>query len=529
MYTQEQGLYVAHCEDGALSIQSKMANRHGLIAGATGTGKTVSLQVLAETFSQIGVPCFMADMKGDLSGISQAGKLSGFIEKRLPEFGIENPEFQACPVRFYDVYGEQGHPIRATVSQMGPQLLSRLLGLNDTQDGVLNIVFRIADERGLMIIDLKDLRAMLEYVSKHAKEYTMKYGNVSTASIGAIQRALLQLEAQGADKFLGEPSFDIYDLIQTENGKGVMSVLAADKLMMQPKLYSTFLLWLLSELYSTLPEVGDLDKPKLVFFFDEAHTLFEDTSKALIDKIEQVIRLIRSKGVGIYFVTQYPTDIPDNILGQLGNRIQHALRAYTPKDQKAVRTAADTFRANPNFKTDEAIMNLETGEALVSFLDEKGAPGIVQRAKVLFPLSQIGAVTEGQRLDIIKQSRVYGKYDTPVDNESAFEILIKEAEEALAVQEAERQAIEEAKQEEKEGKKSSKKQGVLGKVIKAIITAVTGTLATAAGTAISNKVTGKKTKSKTSTKEKVIKNTTSAATRTITREISRDILGNILK
>ena len=529
MYNQEYGLYVAHCDDGALSIQSKMANRHGLIAGATGTGKTVSLQVLAETFSQIGVPCFMADMKGDLSGISQVGKMSGFIEKRLPEFGLENPDFQACPVRFYAVFGEQGHPIRATVSQMGPQLLSRLLGLNETQDGVLNIVFRIADERGLMIIDLKDLRAMLEYVSKHAKEYTMKYGNVSTASIGAIQRALLQLEAQGADKFLGEPSFDIYDLIQTENGKGVMSVLAADKLMMQPKLYSTFLLWLLSELYSTLPEVGDLDKPKLVFFFDEAHTLFEDTSKALVDKIEQVIRLIRSKGVGIYFISQYPTDIPDSILGQLGNRIQHALRAYTPKDQKAVRTAADTFRANPAFKTDEAIMNLETGEALVSFLDEKGAPGMVQRAKILFPLSQIGAITEGQRMDIIKQSRVYGKYDTPVDNESAFEILIKEAEEALAVQEAEKQAIEEAKQEQKGEKTSSKKQGVMGKVLKAIITAVTGTLATAAGTAISNKVTGKKSKSKTSTKEKVIKNTTSAATRTITREISRDILGNILK
>jgi hypothetical protein len=529
MYTQEQGLYVAHCEEGALSIQSKMANRHGLIAGATGTGKTVSLQVLAETFSQIGVPCFMADMKGDLSGISQTGKMSGFIEKRLPEFGIENPEFQACPVRFYDVFGEEGHPIRATVSQMGPQLLSRLLGLNETQDGVLNIVFRIADERGLMIIDLKDLRAMLEYVSKHAKEYTMKYGNVSTASIGAIQRALLQLEAQGADKFLGEPSFDIYDLIQTENGKGVMSVLAADKLMMQPKLYSTFLLWLLSELYSTLPEVGDLEKPKLVFFFDEAHTLFEDTSKALIDKIEQVIRLIRSKGVGIYFITQYPTDIPDNILGQLGNRIQHALRAYTPKDQKAVRAAADTFRTNPAFKTDEAIMNLETGEALVSFLDEKGAPGIVQRAKVLFPLSQIGAITEGQRMDIIKQSRVYGKYDTPVDNESAFELLLKEAEEALAVQEEEKAAMEEAKQEKKEEKKSSKKQGIVGKVLKAIITAITATIASAVGTAVSDKVTGKKSKSKTSTKEKVIKNTTSAATRTITREISRDILGNILK
>ena len=519
---------MAHCEDGALRIQGKMANRHGLIAGATGTGKTVSLQVLAETFSQIGVPCFMADMKGDLSGISQKGQMSGFIEKRLPEFGLENPEFQACPVRFYDVFGEQGHPIRATVSQMGPQLLSRLLGLNETQDGVLNIVFRIADERGLMIIDLKDLRAMLEYVSKHAKEYTMKYGNVSAASIGAIQRALLQLEAQGADKFLGEPSFDIYDLIQTENGKGVMSVLAADKLMMQPKLYSTFLLWLLSELYSTLPEVGDLELPKLVFFFDEAHTLFEDTSKALIDKIEQVIRLIRSKGVGIYFITQYPTDIPDNILGQLGNRIQHALRAYTPKDQKAVRAAADTFRANPNFKTDEAIMNLETGEALVSFLDEKGAPGVVQRAKVLFPLSQIGAITEGQRMDIIKQSRVYGKYDTPVDNESAFEMLIKEAEEALSVQEAKNQEIEETGKEKSSEKKTAKK-GIMGKVLKAIITAITGTVATAVGTAVSDKVTGKKTKSKTSTKEKVIKNTTSAATRTITREISRDILGNILK
>ncbi len=531
MKSSEHGLYIAHCDEGALSIQGKMANRHGLIAGATGTGKTVSLQVLAETFSQAGVPCFMADMKGDLSGISQPGKLSGFIEKRLPEFGIGTPEFQACPVRFYDVFGEQGHPIRATVSQMGPQLLSRLLGLNDTQDGVLNIVFRIADERGLMILDMKDLRAMLDYVAKHAKEYSTQYGNISTASVGAIQRALLQLEAQGADKFLGEPSFDIYDLIQTENGKGVMSVLAADKLMLQPKLYSTFLLWLLSELYSTLPEVGDLELPKLVFFFDEAHTLFQDTSKALVDKIEQVIRLIRSKGVGVYFITQYPNDIPDSILGQLGNRIQHALRAYTPKDQKAVRAAADTFRANPAFKTDEAIMNLETGEALVSFLDEKGAPGIVQRAKILFPLSQIGAITEGQRLDIIKQSRVYGKYDTPVDNESAFEVLIKEAEEALAVQEAEKAEMEAAKEEkkaEKEGK-GSKKQGVLGKVLKAIITAVTGTVATAAGTAISNKVTGKKSKSKTSTAEKVIKNTTSAATRTITREISRDILGNILK
>ena len=459
MFDKERGLYIAHSSNGALSITGKMANRHGLIAGATGTGKTVTLQVMAETFCQAGVPCFMADMKGDLSGISQVGKMSGFIEKRLPEFQIENPEFQSCPVRFFDVFGEQGHPMRATISQMGPQLLSRLLELNETQDGVLNIIFRIADERGLLILDLKDLRAMLDYVSQHAKEYTTKYGNISSASVGAIQRALLQLENQGAEKFFGEPSFDIYDLMQTEGGKGIMNVLAADKLMMQPKLYSTFLLWLLSELYSTLPEVGDLPLPKLVFFFDEAHMLFEGTSKALLDKIEQVIRLIRSKGVGIYFITQSPTDIPENILGQLGNRVQHALRAYTPKDQKAVKTAADTFRANPEFKTDEAIMNLETGEALVSFLDEKGAPNMVERAKILFPLSQIGAVTEGQRLDIIKQSRIYGKYDTPIDRESAFEVLMADAERQL--QEAEQQQAE-VDVPKPEAKAEKKKSGLMG-------------------------------------------------------------------
>ena len=527
MYDKERGLYIAHCSNGALSIVGKMANRHGLIAGATGTGKTVTLQVMAESFSQAGVPCFMADMKGDLSGISQVGKMSGFIEKRLPEFGIENPEFQACPVRFYDVYAEQGHPMRATISQMGPQLLSRLLGLNETQDGVLNIVFRIADERGLLILDLKDLRSMLDYVAKNAGSYTTKYGNISTASVGAIQRALLQLEAQGADQFFGEPSFDIYDLMQTEGGKGVMNVLAADKLMMQPKLYSTFLLWLLSELYSTLPEVVDMELPKLVFFFDEAHMLFEGTSKALLDKIEQVIRLIRSKGVGIYYITQRPTDISENILGQLGNRVQHALRAYTPKDQKAVKTAADTFRPNPEFKTDEAIMNLETGEALVSFLDEKGAPSVVERAKILFPLSQIGAISEGQRLDIIKGSRIYGKYDTPVDRESAYEQLVREAEEAKA----EAEAIAEAAAEEKAASKGGKaKSTVMSKVIKAIITAVTTTLATVLGTAVSNKVTGTKAKkSSTSTTGKVVKNATSAATRTITKELTRDILGNLVK
>jgi DNA helicase HerA-like ATPase len=528
MYDKERGLYIAHCANGALSITGKMANRHGLIAGATGTGKTVTLQVMAETFCQAGVPCFMADMKGDLSGISQVGKLSGFIEKRMPEFGIENPEFQSCPVRFFDVFGEQGHPMRATISQMGPQLLSRLMQLNETQDGVLNIVFRIADERGLLLIDLKDLRAMLDWVSQHAKEYTTKYGNISTATVGAIQRALLQLENQGADKFFGEPAFDIYDLMQTEGGKGVMNVLAADKLMMQPKLYSTFLLWLLSELYSTLPEVGDLPLPKLVFFFDEAHMLFDGTSKALLDKIEQVIRLIRSKGVGIYFITQSPTDIPENILGQLGNRVQHALRAYTPKDQKAVKTAADTFRPNPAFKTDETIMNLETGEALVSFLDEKGAPSIVERAKILFPLSQIGAVTEGQRLDIIKQSRIYGKYDTPIDRESAFEVLLADAEKQLA--EREQQEAEIAIPKPTGGAKEEKKKpGMMSKVLKAVLTAVTSTLATILGTYVSDKVTGKKTKSKTSTTGRVAKNATSAATRTITKELTRDILGNLIK
>ena len=529
MYDKERGLYIAHCANGALSITGKMANRHGLIAGATGTGKTVTLQVMAETFCQAGVPCFMADMKGDLSGISQVGKMSGFIEKRMPEFGIENPDFQSCPVHFFDVFGEQGHPMRATISQMGPQLLSRLMQLNETQDGVLNIVFRIADERGLLLIDLKDLRSMLDWVSQHAKEYTTKYGNISTATIGAIQRALLQLENQGADKFFGEPSFDIYDLMQTEGGKGVMNVLAADKLMMQPKLYSTFLLWLLSELYSTLPEVGDQPLPKLVFFFDEAHMLFDGTSKALLDKIEQVIRLIRSKGVGIYFITQSPTDIPENILGQLGNRVQHALRAYTPKDQKAVKTAADTFRANPDFKTDEAIMNLETGEALVSFLDEKGAPSMVERAKILFPLSQIGAVTEGQRLDIIKMSRIYGKYDKPIDRESAFEVLMAEAEQQLAEQQEEAAANEEAKTAGKTAKEEKKKPGMMSKVLKAVLTAITSTFAAILGTYVSDKVTGKKTKSRTSTTGRVAKNATSAATRTITKELTRDILGNLVK
>ena len=546
MLDKERGLYVAHCANGPISIVGKMANRHGLVAGATGTGKTVTLQVLAETFCQAGVPCFMADMKGDLSGISQVGKLSGFIEKRLPEFGIENPQFQSCPVRFFDVFGEQGHPMRSTISNMGPDLLGRLMELNETQTGVLNIVFKIADDNGLLLIDVKDLRAMLNFVGQNAAEFTVQYGMISTMTIGAIQRALLALESQGADKFFGEPSFDIYDLLQCEGGKGVMNVLAADKLMLKPKLYSTFLLWLLSELYSTLPEVGDMDLPKLVFFFDEAHMLFEDTSKALQSKIEQVIRLIRSKGVGIYFVTQSPTDIPEDILGQLGNRVQHALRAYTPKDQKAVKVAAETFRANPDFDTYEAILQLETGEALVSFLDEKGAPAVVQRAKILFPLSQIGAITEDQRATIIKQSRLWGRYDNPVDRESAYEILVAATAEAErqkaeieaqnnAEKEAALQAKEQAKldkeaaKEEKERQKKAK-NSVASKVLKSVITAVTGVVAASVADSVSSKVTGtKKKKSTTSTTKKAVQKATKSATNTITKELTRSILGNLIK
>ena len=546
MLDKERGLYVAHCANGPISIIGKMANRHGLVAGATGTGKTVTLQVLAETFCQAGVPCFMADMKGDLSGISQVGRLSGFIQKRLPEFGIEDPQFQSCPVRFFDVYGEQGHPMRSTISNMGPDLLGRLMELNETQTGVLNIVFKIADDNGLLLIDVKDLRAMLNFVGQNASDFTTQYGMISTMTIGAIQRALLALESQGADKFFGEPSFDIYDLLQCEGGKGVMNVLAADKLMLKPKLYSTFLLWLLSELYSTLPEVGDMDLPKLVFFFDEAHMLFEDTSKALQSKIEQVIRLIRSKGVGIYFVTQSPTDIPEDILGQLGNRVQHALRAYTPKDQKAVKVAAETFRANPEFDTYEAILQLETGEALVSFLDEKGAPSVVQRAKILFPLSQIGAITEDQRATIIKQSRLWGRYDNPIDRESAYEILVaataeaerqkaeieaqKKAEKEAAVQAKEQAKLDkEAAKAEKEKQKKAK-NSVASKVLKSVITAVTGVVAASVADSVSNKVTGTKKKSSgTSTTKKAVQKATKSATNTITRELTRSILGNLIK
>ena len=526
MFDSNKGLYIAHGPQGPICIQGRMANRHGLIAGATGTGKTVSLQVLAETFSQAGVPCFMADMKGDLSGISQAGKMNGFIEKRCAEFGIENPRFEGCPVRFYDVFGEQGHPMRTTISEMGPQLLSRLMGLNEVQSGVMDIVFRVADDRGLLLLDLKDLRAMLAHVSQNAAEYAKSYGSVSAASVGAIQRALLSLENEGAEKFFGEPAFEIEDLFAVEGGKGVMSVLAADRLMLNPKLYSTFLLWLLSEIYERLDEVGDRDLPRLVFFFDEAHTLFTDTAPALVAKIEQVIRLIRSKGVGVYFITQSPTDIPESILGQLGNRIQHALRAYTPKDQKAVRAAAETFRANPEFKTDEAIMNLGTGEALVSFLEENGAPAMVQRAKVLFPLSQIGAITAGQRLDIRNSSSVGTKYDNPIDRESAFELLLQDEQKAAEEQEAmvEKKVARKGKAAKEEGSTLGR---IGGAVIAAAATAAISSVSRSVGTATANAVTGKK--SKTTSGKAIAGRAINSATSSALRTLTRSILGNLIK
>ena len=549
---KDNNLYIAHCSEGPINLVGKMCNRHGLIAGATGTGKTVSLQVMAETFSQAGVPCFMADMKGDLSGISQPGKTSGFIEKRSKEFGIENPEYQSCPVRFFDVYGEQGFPLRTTISAMGPQLLARILDLNDTQTGVLTIVFRIADDKELLLIDLKDLRIMLDFVGKNASLFTTQYGIISPASVGAIQRALLQLEDEGGDKFFGEPEFNVEDLMDVQEGKGVMTVLSADKLMLHPKLYSTFLLWMISDLYEKLPEVGDLDLPKLVFFFDEAHMLFEGTSKALLEKLEQVIRLIRSKGVGIYFITQSPTDVPNDILGQLGNRIQHALRAYTPKDQKAVRAAAETFRSNPDFNTEEAIMQLETGEALVSFLDEKGAPGIVHRAKILFPLSQIGAITAGQRLDIQNAAPVRIKnYQNYFDRESAYEIISVQNQEQEAKAQAEKEqkelekqqkeAQKEAEKAQKEAEKQAKaeekakkakssgwKRTIFGTLVTTVIASVARSLGSSVGKAITGGSSSSKKSSTSATKSAAGKAAKSATT-AVTKKVSEEILKSIFK
>jgi DNA helicase HerA-like ATPase len=428
----------------------KYANRHGLVTGATGTGKTVTLQILAEEFSNAGVPVFCADAKGDLSGIGAIGEAKDFLLKRAETIKLDPYEFQEFPVIFWDLFGEQGHPIRATVSEMGPLLLSRLMNLTDAQEGIMNIAFRIADEEGLLLLDMKDLQALLANVAERAAELGGRYGNVTKPSVGAIQRSLLVLEQQGGANFFGEPALNIADLMRTtRDGRGAISVLAADKLMMNPRLYATFLLWLMSELFEVLPEVGDPDKPKLVFFFDEAHLLFDEAPKALVDRVEQVVRLIRSKGVGVYFITQNPLDVPETVLAQLGNRVQHALRAYTPREQKAVKTAADTFRPNPDFNCFETITRLGTGEALVSTLEEKGIPSMVQRTLIRPPSSRLGPITPAERQKLIAESPVAGQYDKTIDRESAFEMLQKRALEA-----AREEAAEDERDDDREDRRS---------------------------------------------------------------------------
>lgn len=442
-------LLIAKNSNRELHILPRMANRHGLITGATGTGKTVTLQTMSEHFSAIGVPCFMSDVKGDLSGIAVSGGDNAKVAERIELLGLEPDGYRSFPVTFWDPFGNDGHPVRATVSDLGPLLLARLLDLNDTQAGVINLTFKVADDNGLLLLDLKDLRAMLQFVAENAKTLTTEYGNVSAASIGAIQRGLLTLEGQGGDQILGEPMLNINDLIQTDAGMGVVNILTADRLMQAPKMYATLLLWLLSELFEKLPEAGDLDKPKLVFFFDEAHLLFNGAPAALVDKIEQVVRLIRSKGVGVYFVTQNPSDIPDKVLSQLGNRVQHALRAFSPRDQKVVKAAAETMRDNPELDEVAAITELGVGEALVSFLDEKGRPEIVERAYIVPPKGQIGPITPQERRRQINSSLVAGVYDTAIDRESAYELLKARAEQLQAEQEA--QAAAKASTQQKSG------------------------------------------------------------------------------
>ena len=447
-------ILVAKKDTNEFFLLPQMANRHGVITGATGTGKTVTLQRLAEGFSQRGVPVFMADIKGDLTGVTQPGGGNAKVDDRNKLLGIE-PVFEKFPATVWDVFGKQGHPLRATVSEMGPLLLSRLLQLNDTQEGVLSIAFKYADENGLLLLDLKDLQSLMQYVGSNADQLTLQYGNVSTASVGAIQRGLLQLDEQGGDQFFGEPAVKLDDFMQSEGGKGVLNLLAADQLINAPKLYSTFLLWLLSELFESLPEAGDLEKPKLVFFFDEAHLLFSDAPQGLVDKVEQVVRLIRSKGVGVYFVTQNPADIPEKVLAQLGNRVQHALRAYTPQEQKGVKAAATSFRTNPKLDTETVITELGVGEVLISTLDEKGVPTIVDRAFVIPPVGHLGPITPEQRQQLLANSLVAGVYEKALDRESAFEILSKKTEEKL-VADAEAKAAEEAAKQEAAAAKAEK-------------------------------------------------------------------------
>lgn len=464
------GIYFGQGET-AVNLTPKFGNRHGLIAGATGTGKTVSLQVLAEGFSSIGVPVFMADVKGDLAGASQIGGGNPKLEDRAKQIGYDL-KYSAFPTVLWDLFGEQGHPIRATVSEMGPLLLSRMLSLNDTQEGVLNLAFKLADDQGLMLLDMKDLRALLQHVADNAKTLTTEYGNVSSATIGTIQRSLLVLEQQGGEVFFGEPALRLEDLLRTSlDGRGNINILAADKLMQSPRLYATFLLWLLSELFEQMPEIGDPEKPRLVFFFDEAHLLFDESPPALVQKVEQVVRLIRSKGVGVYFITQNPIDVPETVLGQLGNRVQHALRAFTPRDQKAVKSCAETMRANPAFNTEEVITQLAVGEALVSFLEEKGTPMVTQRTFVHPPSSRLGTITPAERSALINSSPVRGVYDTPVDRESAYETLREKAKEV---------AQEEPPKERRHARAEPTAADQAGKVIGAMATSV----ARSAGTQI---------------------------------------------
>jgi len=458
-------LLVARNATADLHLLPQMANRHGLITGATGTGKTVTLQTLAEHFSRIGVPCFMSDVKGDLSGISQPGGGNAKVAERVESLKLEDFAYQGHPVTLWDPFGAGGHPVRATVSDMGPLLLGRMLDLNETQSGVLNLVFKVADDNGLLLLDLKDLRSMLAFVGDNAKQFTTDYGNVSPASIGAIQRGLLALESQGGEAIFGEPMLDIADLIQTDRGLGVINILSADRLMQSPKMYATLLLWLLAELFENLPEAGDLDKPKLVFFFDEAHLLFSGAPTALVEKIEQVVRLIRSKGVGVYFVTQNPADVPDKVLSQLGNRVQHALRAFSARDQKAVKAAAETMRDNPALDEAAVITELGVGEALVSMLDEKGRPGVVERAYIVPPQGQIGPITAAQRQQLVQTSLVAGAYDKSVDRESAYENLKARAEQAAQAAAAQAQAEQQAKAAAQPGASGGGLGGVLGDIL----------------------------------------------------------------
>ena len=495
-----QSLPIAKNGENELALLTALANRHGLVTGATGTGKTVTLQRMAEQLSLAGVPVFLADAKGDLSGLGASGVASEKLQKRLDALGIKDWAGRSNPVVFWDVFGAAGHPVRATISDMGPLLLARLLDLNDTQAGVLQLVFKVADDEGLLLLDLKDLRAMVQHVGEHAAEFKTKYGNVSAASIGAIQRGLLTLEEQGASNFFGEPMLDVEDLLQTEGGRGVINVLAAEKLMNAPRLYACFLLWLLAELFERLPEAGDLPKPKLAFFFDEAHLLFNEAPPALLEKVEQVVRLIRSKGVGVYFVTQNPLDIPDTVLGQLGNRVQHALRAFTPRDQKAVKAAAETLRANPEFDAAAVITELGVGEALVSFLDEQGRPGVVQRALVLPPASRIGPLTDDERRAAIAASPIAGHYEKALDRESAYEKL------QGAAPAAEAGATAPAPQQESGG-------GLLGGIGDALGSVLGG---------------GSRPRGRQTVVEAAVTSTVRAIGSSLGREIVRGVLGSIL-